>query len=246
MYELAGRTALITGAALRIGRATALDLAGRGMNVVVHYLASEEAAGDLVERLRALGVEAWAVQADLAERAESEGLVQQSVNLAGRIDVLVNNASIFPRGRITDFDGDDLDRNVQVNAFAPLVLSRSFAAQVEDGVILNFLDSRITDYDGEHAAYHLSKRMLFTITRMLAVELAPGIRVNAVAPGLVLPPAREDGGYLERRAREVPLQRFGGLDGIVEAVRFLLVSDFVTGQVIFIDGGAHLGSALYG
>jgi len=216
------------------------------MNVVVHYRASEQDAVDLADRLGALGVEAWTVQADLAERSEVERLIDRAVEQAGRIDVLVNNASIFPRSRITDFDGTDLDLSVQVNAFAPLVLSRAFAARAEQGVILNFLDSRITDYDAEHAAYHLSKRMLFTITRMLALELAPGIRVNGVAPGLVLPPPGEDAAYLERRGREVPLRRFGDLEGIVEAVRFLAVSDFITGQVVFVDGGAHLKGAVYG
>jgi pteridine reductase len=191
-------------------------------------------------------VNAWSVQADLADRAETEMLIDRALEHAGRIDVLVNNASIFPRGRITDFDGKDLDLNVQVNAFSPLVLSRAFAVQAEQGVILNFLDSRITDYDAAHAAYQLSKRMLFTITRMLALELAPRIRVNGVAPGLVLPPPGEDAGYLERNSQAVPLQRFGELEGIVEAVRFLAVSDFITGQVVFVDGGAHLKGAVYG
>jgi NAD(P)-dependent dehydrogenase (short-subunit alcohol dehydrogenase family) len=216
------------------------------MNVVVHYRSSEEAAADLADRLRALDVKAWTVRADLAARSEVERLIERAVEHAGRIDVLVNNASIFPSSRITDFDGHDLDLNVQVNAFAPLVLSRAFAAQAEQGLILNFLDSRITDYDAEHVAYHLSKRMLLTITRMLALELAPGIRVNGVAPGLVLPPAGEDVGYLERHGRAVPLQRFGDLEGIVETVRFLAMSDFITGQVVFVDGGAHLKGAVYG
>ncbi|MCP4600393.1 MAG: SDR family oxidoreductase [Proteobacteria bacterium] len=246
MYEIDGRTVLITGSAQRIGRATALDLAKRGMNVVIHYHTSNNAAEDLVEKIRDFGQNAWAVQADLSDPSEAEALISQSVERSGHIDVLINSASVFPRSRITDFTKKDLELNIQVNAFSPLILSRAFAAQTVKGVIINFLDSRITDYDKEHAAYHLSKRMLFTITRMLALELAPGIRVSGVAPGLILPPPGEDMNYLERKKHSLPLERFGDLESIVETVRFLIAGDFVTGQVIFVDGGRHLRGKMYG
>lgn len=245
MYRLRGKTALITGAAKRIGRATSLLLAGNGANVALHYNKSEKTAQDLAEEVRSLGVKACAVRADLADRSQAMELVKKTVSVAGELHILVNNASVFTKNRIDDFDGRDLDLHVQVNAFSPLLLSRSFAREAGDGVIVNLLDSKIAGVDSEHAAYHLSKRMLLEITRMLALELAPRIRVNAVAPGLVLPPPGEDESYLERNKNTVPLERYGSAEDVAAAVMYLASSEFVTGQVIYVDGGRHLnGSSL--
>ncbi len=240
-----GQTALVTGAAKRLGRATALALAQQGVHIILHYKSAREAAFDLADQIQSFGVKAWTIQADFAIREQAETLIEKSIEMAGPIDVLINSASIFPKNKVLAFRGDELDLNVQVNAFSPLVLSRAFAAQNREGVIINFLDSRITSYDDEHAAYHLSKRMLFTLTRILALELAPRIRVNGVAPGLVLPPEGEDKSYLEKRKHTNPLGCYGGQEDVVEAVRFLVASPFVTGQVIFVDGGRHLKNALY-
>ena len=245
MYDTEGRTALITGAARRIGRATALSLAGSGMNIVVHYHTSAEAAEELREQIRAVGVDAWLVRADLAERSELEALLAQAARAAGSLDVLVNNASIFPRNRVTDFTADELDRSLQINALSPLLLARAFAGQTGAGAVINLLDSRIAGSDPEHATYMLSKRMLLEMTRMLALELAPGIRVSAVAPGLILPPPGRDHSYLERQKHTNPLGAAGSLESVTEAVRFLVTNDFVTGQVIYVDGGRHLKGDVY-
>lgn len=238
-------TALITGAAKRIGRATALALAKDGIQIVIHYRDSKNEAQELAKNIESVGVRCWLVEADLSQRAQVASVIERAKGLAGSIDILINNASIFPVSRLMDFSGADLDLNLQVNAFAPLMLSRAFAAGLQDGVIINFLDSRITDYDSEHVAYHLSKRVLFSLTRMLALELAPRIRVNAVAPGLILPPAGADRGYLERMKKSNPLERIGQLDEIIETVKYLINNRFVTGQVIFVDGGRHLMGAVY-
>ncbi len=246
MYKLDGRTVLITGAAKRIGQAVALGLAKCGVDVVIHYHNSKKEAEVLVDQIRDFGRDAWAVQADLSKHSEAEALIGRSTERSGRIDILINNASVFPMNRITDFTKKDLELGIQVNAFSPLILSRAFAAQASKGVIINFLDSRITDYDAEHAAYHLSKKMLLEITRMLALELAPGIRVNSVAPGLILPPPGEDMSYLEHKKHSLPLKRFGDLKSIVEAVRFLIIGDFITGQIVFVDGGRHLTGTMHG
>ena len=139
-----------------------------------------------------------------------------------------------------------------INALAPLLLSRSFVELNKSRqpslrpVIVNFLDSRITDYDRQHAAYHLAKRALFTLTKMMALEFAPGVRVNAVAPGLILPPSGKDRSYLEQLKSSNPLNSIGEVDQIVDAVRFLINNEYVTGQVIFVDGGRHLLSNTYG
>ena len=145
-----------------------------------------------------------------------------------------------------DFTLQDLEDNIQVNAISPLLIARSFAEQGCEGAIVNFLDTRITEYDNGHAAYHLSKRMLFTLTRMMALEFAPSIRVNAVAPGLILPPPGEDLSYLQKLAHTNPLNRIGSPESITDAVLFLLRSEFVTGQVIFVDGGYHMKGSVYG
>jgi len=242
---LEGAVALVTGAAKRLGRAITLALAASGAEVVVHYNRSEAEAMALVEDIRRLGRQAWPLAADLAHADQADGLVDRAASLAGRVGILVNNASIFPTGRITEARADDILANVQLHAIAPLLLSRRFAAQAIDGHIVNMLDSRIHDYDREHAAHHISKRALFTLTRMLALELAPRIAVNAVAPGLILPPAGEDESYLQQLASTNPLNRHGDEGDIADAVMFLLGSRFITGQVIYVDGGRHIKGGVY-
>lgn len=245
MYKLKGKTALITGGAKRLGRSLAIHLAKCGMNVVLHYNRSQDTAETVRGQIRATGAQCWLVPGDLAHPAEAETVVKRACDHAGSLQVLVNNASIFPRSRITEFGYDHFLENIQVNALSPLLLARSFAAQTQTGAIVNFLDSRVAGTDPAHAAYFLSKRVLLDITRMLALELAPGIRVSGVAPGLILPPPGEDQTYLELQKHTVPLADWGKADHINETVRFLLTNDFVTGQVIFVDGGRHLMGGSY-
>ncbi|MHC4715392.1 MAG: SDR family oxidoreductase [Planctomycetota bacterium] len=244
--DLSGSVALVTGAAKRIGRAIALALAGRGARVIVHYRSSADEARDVVEQIGAAGGAAACVQADLADTKAARGLMDRAAGEFGPVDILVNSASIFPADGLTDFTAERLYQNVNVNALSPLLLGRALAAQGRDGQIVNLLDCRIVDYDREHAAYHLSKRMLFTLTRMMALEFAPRIRVNAVAPGLILPPPGLDEGFLERMASTNPLGRHGDVSDIANAVLFLVGSDFVTGQVIYVDGGRHMRGSVYG
>ncbi|MFW6062358.1 MAG: SDR family oxidoreductase [Planctomycetota bacterium] len=243
---LQGRTALVTGAAKRLGRTVSLALADAGADVIVHYGQSEDDAEELIREIQDKGRQAWKAQLDLSQPRRAGKLWAEVTDRAGTIDILVNNASIFPPSRVLTFSAEELHRNVQINAFAPLELCRLFAEQDCAGHIVNFLDARMVDYDEYHVAYHLSKRMLYSLTRMLALELAPQVQVNAVAPGLVLPPAGQGEDYLARLASTNPLNRHGRPEDIAEAVLFLLKSDFVTGQVLFIDGGRHLKGRVYG
>ena len=244
--SLKGQVALVTGAAIRLGRAVAEALASEGVHIVLHYRGSP-AANEAAERIREAGVQCWTVQADLSDPKAAGALLPLAAQLCGHpIDILINSAAIFEPSKVLEFTPEDLERNVRVNVLAPLLLARAFAAQQRQGQIINFLDTRIVEYDRLHAAYHLSKRMLFSITRMLALELAPTIRVNAVAPGLILPPPGRDEAYFEGLARGVPLRRHGGAEDIVRTVLFLLESGFITGQVIYVDGGQHLVGSLYG
>lgn len=237
---LEGKTALVTGAARRLGRAVSLALASSGANVVVHYSRSESAAEALAGELEALGVRADLVQADLAQPEQVEHLVAQAGKRAGRVDFVVNNASVFAPETLQTATLDALLANVKVNAWAPLVLTRAFAREFGRGKVVNLLDARVAGLDLAHAGYILSKHLLAVITRMAAVAFAPGLAVNAVAPGLILPPPGQDEAYLARLARRLPLERHGEPDDVARAVLFLLECDFVTGQVVFVDGGQHL------
>lgn len=239
--SVAGKTALITGAGKRLGRATALALAAEGVNVVVHYRSSEREARELVAELGALGGKAWAVQADFAQPEGFETAIARARAAAGAIEILVNNASIFSADTVAEVTFEAVTKAAQVNAWAPFALSRAFARQAERGTIINLLDAKLTDYDWPHVSYLLSKHMLAVLTRMTALEFAPRITVNAVAPALILPPPGKDEEYLDELAAAAPLKRHGDPQDIADAVVFLVRSEFITGQVIYVDGGWHLG-----
>lgn len=243
--ELRGGTALITGAGKRIGAAVAMAMADAGMHVVIHYHESAHEAEAVAATCSAAGVRATLVQANLCDPKAGTELIARAIDLAGPLDVLINSASIFPDDTLHSMDAAAVHTNIDINALAPLYLSRAFAAQGRPGAVVNFLDTMIQDYDRNHVPYHLSKRMLYTLTRILAVEFAPLLRVNGVAPGLVLPPAGKDEAYLAGLAHSNPLQRYGSVDGVCDAVLFLLRSGFVTGQVIYVDGGRHLRGSMY-
>jgi NAD(P)-dependent dehydrogenase (short-subunit alcohol dehydrogenase family) len=242
---LQGKTALITGAAKRLGRAAALALAQQGVSVIVHYNQSEQEAADVCDELQKFGVSAWPIQADLADSSQAEALFAEAVQRAGAVDILLNNASVYEQETLWEVDEASLWQNLQIHAVAPLALARALARQNRAAHIVNLLDTRVTVYDRRHVSYHLSKRVLLTLTRMLALELAPQIAVNAIAPGLILPPAGEDESYLEKLAHCNPLNRYGGAEDIAEALLFLLRSRFITGQVIYVDGGYHMKGHMY-
>jgi pteridine reductase len=242
---LEGKTALITGAARRIGRATALALAQRGARIVAHYHCSGDAAESLCDEIRAGGGAVWPVQADLWDSNQTCALFETARSHVGNIDILINNASIFESETLWETSDETLCRNVRIHTMAPLVLARALAGQKCPGHVVNLLDTRVTTYDRAHAAYHLSKRMLLTLTRMLALELAPEIAVNAVAPGLILPPVGQDRTYLEKLIHSNPLARHGDPSDVTDAILFLLRSRFITGQILYVDGGYHMKGHMY-
>ena len=244
--DLAERTALVTGGARRLGRAMVETLSAGGARVVVHYGSSGDEANQLVDTLRRQGGLAYALQADLADASRAESLLGEAADLAGRsIDVLINNASIFPADTLADVTPESLATNMQIHAMAPLSLTRAMAKGCKRGDVINMIDARVVDFDRQHASYHLSKRTLATLTKMLARELAPSVRVNGICPGLILPPPGQDERYLEDLAHTNPLNAHGRGDDITRAMLFLLESPFVTGQLLFIDGGRHLKGRMY-
>lgn len=237
--ELKGKTALVTGSAKRIGREIALELGDEGVNIIIHYLNSDEDAGSLSAELKKKGVKSWLLQVDFS-KGGYEGFVERAVKLAGNIDILVNNASIFPRNDLFEATFDGLMENMKVNAWAPFALIRDFARIMRRGRIVNMLDSRVSGYDWTHVEYILSKHVFSELTRMSAVQFAPDITVNGINPGLILPPPGKDESFLKKMDRTVPLKRHGSAKEIAEAVKYLLKSEFLTGTVIDVDGGRHV------
>ncbi len=238
--SLRGQTALVTGAGQRIGEAIALALAGEQVNVVIHYRHSRSSAERLRDVLVGRGVRAFSIQADFDKPDGADLLIQRAQAEAGPIQILVNSASEFQPEELDAMTYPSLLRSLTVNAWSPFALTRAFAHQTNAGKVVNFIDAQIAGKDLTHASYILSKHLLATLTAMTALQYAPGITVNAVAPGLILPPEGKDEGYLEALAKALPLKRHGGLLDITRAVCFLLESDFITGQVIYVDGGRHL------
>jgi pteridine reductase len=243
MSELAGQIALVTGGARRIGREIAIQLAAAGAGVVIHYNTSGADAKSLVKQLKRDGHAAWALQGNLSG-AGTEKIIAAAAKLAGgHLSLLVNNASTFPAGRIASLKWADLTDSLQTNAWAPFELTRALAKQLPDdkqGSVVNLLDARVVDDDREHAAYWLAKRMLTDLTRLCAIEYAPRLRINGVAPGAVLPPD-DEATFPPSLAAQLPLGRHGTPADVARAVLQLLAAESTTGQVLYVDGGRHLG-----
>lgn len=246
MIELDGKTALVTGGTKRLGRAIGLGLAREGCNVVVHFGESAADAEQTAHDISQLGVRAWTVQGDLSDPASAPDILARAMGAAGAVELLVNSASVFPESTFTDFAPDDVHSNINLHALSPALLARALHAKGSEGAIVNMIDCMIADHDKKHLAYHLSKRMLHTLTRIMAVELAPLFRVNGVAPGLVLPPVGKDESYLAGLASSNALNKYGSADDVTAAVVFLMKSDFITGQTIYVDGGRNLRGNMYG
>lgn len=238
------RTVLITGAAIRLGNAIARTLALAGWDVVVHTRRSLAQADALCDDLKACGVRAWRVTGDLSAREGPPSVFSEALALAGRIDALVNNAAVFERQPLVSATAADFERLWRLNTLAPILLTQCLAAHVASrettGCVVNLLDQRIVRPGTGAIPYLLSKTALETFTRCSALELAPSLRVNAVAPGAVLPPsddaARESAGAF-------PLFSRPTAQHVADAVRYLLDAQAVTGQILFADGGQHLASS---
>ena len=240
------QTALVTGAAKRIGRAIALDLAKAGFAVAVHHKDSEREARELVSEIEASGGRAVALAADFMKEADTAPLMARAVDELGPIGVLINNASRFEVDEFAAATRESWDINVETNLRAPFVLSQAFAAQLPaeaSGAIINMLDQRVWNLTPYFTSYTVSKAGLWALTRTMALALAPRIRVNAIGPGPVLPSARQTQEQFESQCRAMPLRRGATLEEICATVRFILAADSLTGQMIALDGGQHLGWA---
>ncbi len=238
-------TVLITGAAKRIGAALAADLAAGGWRAAIHFHTSEKQALEVVADIEKAGGTATALQADLGDARETADLMQQASNALGPINCLINNASIFQNDSINDVTIDSWERHQAVNLRAPMLLTRAFAEQAlttgQDYNVINLLDQRVLKPTPGFLSYTISKTGLWTLTQTLAIALAPGIRVNAIGPGPTLPSSRQSAEQFEAQCAKTPLGRGPTIDEICATARFILETPSLTGQMIVLDGGQHLG-----
>lgn len=237
-------TALVTGAAQRIGRAIARDMAAQGWAVAVHYNRSATAAETLVGEIEAAGGRAVALQADLAQEHAVLDLVPRAVAALGPLDCLINNASTFQRDDWDSVTRASWDAHMEANLRAPFVLTQAFATQLpedRDGCVINMLDQRVWNPTPYFTSYTISKIGLWALTRTLALALAPRVRVNGIGPGPTLPSPRQDDAQFAAQWASLPLRRRTTPEDICSAVRFILAAPSLTGQMLALDGGQHLG-----
>src|SRR5919106_3555524 len=247
------RAALVTGAARRIGHAIARDLAEHGWDVAVHYHGSADEARRLVGEIEADGRRAVALRADLAQEAEAASLLGRACERLGPISLLVNNAAIFEHDLPRTADAASWQRHMAINLRAPLVLTQGLLAQLPpdaDGAtagpgtganVINLIDQRVLNLTPQYTSYTVSKAGLWALTRHLALALAPRVRVNAIGPGIVLPPPGASEESMGAMRRAMPLRRGADVDEICACVRFIVATPSLTGQMLALDGGQHLG-----
>jgi NAD(P)-dependent dehydrogenase (short-subunit alcohol dehydrogenase family) len=239
----AGKTALVTGGAKRVGKAIVLDLARAGFSVAIHCNKSTRDADALAEEIRQAGGKAAVVQAELTDMAQVDTLVSKAVAALGGVSVLVNNASVFEDDSLTDFDWEGWDRHFAIHLKAPVLLARRFAEALpkgQEGLIVNIIDQRVWKPTPRYFSYALSKSSLWNATRTMAQSLAPNIRVNAIGPGPTLMNARQNEEDFAAQVDSLLLKRGPDLSEFGATIRYLWGARSVTGQMIALDGGQHL------
>ncbi|HOW36205.1 MAG TPA: SDR family oxidoreductase [Candidatus Omnitrophota bacterium] len=236
--------ALVTGGSKRIGKEIALALASMGYAIALHYNQSKEDAKKTATQIKAKGRSCEIFQCDLSNENETRLLVTNVKKRFSNLNLLINSASIFESSKLASPNTiHSLSRHFAVNFKAPYILSCEFYRLCKKGSIINLLDANITKNKTGYPEYLLSKKALADFTRVAAVEFAPYIRVNAIAPGLILPPEGKTNAYLNRLAKNIPLKTRGSTAQITSTVKFLAENQYLTGQIIFVDGGAHLLNA---
>ncbi len=241
--NIAGKIALVTGGAHRVGKAITMMLANQGAHVVVNYHTSAQAAADTIQEVQATGVDGMAIQCDVADWRAVQQMAGQVRARFGRVDIIVNSASSFLRTPFPTEDIESWQRVISVSIDGAFYVCNALVPIMPDegGSIVNIVDAAASQPWPNFVAHGVGKAGLLALTRQLALELAPDIRVNAVSPGYVLPPPHFSAEQVQASAERTLLQRWGGPDDVAGAVNFLLEADYVTGEVIVVDGGERYG-----
>lgn len=234
--------ALITGSAVRVGREIAFHLADEGWDLALHYYSSLKEASFLEADLKASypHQQFSLFKASLTSVDETRKLISNAIDYFGQLDLLINNAAIFEPSSLKDTSVQILDRHWHINCRAPFILINDFANLADKGIIINIVDSRITKNESDFLAYTLSKKALWEMTKMSALELAPAFRVNAIAPGALLSPVGKNSDYLNKIALKTPMKEPVAMSSFLKSIDYLIDNESITGQLLFCDGGANL------
>ena len=238
------KTVLITGGAKRIGKAITESLAASGWATAIHYFGSSDEAAALAKSINAANGNATIFSADLSDPNETTDLIPAVVDTLGPIGALINNASVFEEESWDDVTLESWTKHLGINLHAPFLLSQAFARALPDnaeGSIVNIIDQRVLNLTPEFMSYTVSKSGLWTLTQTLVMALAPRIRVNGVGPGPTLPNERQTDEVFQRQVSATPMRRKVELSDITAAVTYLLTARTVTGEMIAVDSGEHLG-----
>ena len=233
------KAALITGSSKRIGKSIALELASIDYSIALHYNTAEKETKEVANEIKDLGSECKIFQCDLSKEEETLLLISRVNKQFRGLELLINNASIYQKS----FFLSPLDifyNHLNVNLISPYILSKEFVKLDNGGQIINIIDTKISKNELGHFAYLLSKKSLADLTKMSARELGPKIRVNGIAPGCILPQKDENPTYITSLVNKLPLKKKGSLKNISNAIRFLIENNYITGQIIFVDGGENL------
>ena len=231
-------TAIVTGAAIRIGKAMALHLAAKGFNIALHYHRSEPSA--VIEEVKSQGVSCRGYPADLSSLDEAEQFIAKVLTDFDDVELLINSAANFVQENLEETHIKTLVDTLHLNLMSPLLLMRDFKRSVNKGMIVNILDERVRKHISTFGSYSVSKVGLKHLTELAAVEWGQTVRVNGIAPGLILPPQGGAPDYLELAVKKVPTRTHGKMENLLQALDYLMENQFVNGDTLFVDGAESL------
>jgi len=227
-------TAIITGGAIRIGKAMALHLAGKGFNIALQYNKSNPL--EVIEEIKSHGVRCEGYACDFSDLNESEKFIARVLADFDDVELLLNSAANFIQENLEKTQKDTLAKTMQLNLMTPYLLMRDYKRTINKGMIVNIIDERVRRHISTFAAYSVSKVGLKHLTELAAVEWGETVRVNGIAPGLILPPQGGAPDYLEKAAKKVPMRIHGKIENLLQALDYLIENQFVNGDTLFVDG----------
>ena len=228
-------TAIMTGGAIRIGKAMALHLAGKGFNIALHY--NQSNPSEVIEEIKSHGVRCIEYSCDLTKIDEAEQLISRIIADFQDVELLINSAANFIQENLEKTQKETLTSTLYLNLMSPYLLMRDYKRSINKGMIINIIDERVRKHIPTFAAYSVSKVGLKYLTELAAVEWGETVRVNGIAPGLILPPQGGAPNYLEKAAKKIPTRNHGNMENLLQALDYLLENQFVNGDTLFVDGG---------